>query len=75
MPKQLKRSRTEKSIHGVCGGLAKHFDVPPFLVRLLFIFTLPGSFFFYLILANTLPEDLSDGYIELNKRSNRRRQP
>lgn len=46
MSKQLKRSRIEKSIHGVCGGLANHFDVPPFLVRLLFIFTLPGSFFF-----------------------------
>lgn len=68
MSKQLKRSRIEKSIHGVCGGLANHFDVPPFLVRLLFIFTLPGSFFFYIILANTLPEDLSDGYIKLKRR-------
>ncbi|MGM0524116.1 MAG: PspC domain-containing protein [Bacillota bacterium] len=68
MSKQLKRSKTEKSIHGVCGGLANHFDVPPFLVRLLFIFTLPGSFLFYIILANTLPEDLTDGYIELKKR-------
>ena len=32
--RRLYRSRTEKKIAGVCGGIAEHFDLDPVLVRL-----------------------------------------
>ena len=34
MEHKIYRSRTEKTLFGVCGGLAKHFDVDPTLIRL-----------------------------------------
>ncbi|MCH9030633.1 MAG: PspC domain-containing protein [candidate division Zixibacteria bacterium] len=37
MSKRLYRSRTDKVIGGVCGGLADYFDVDPTLVRLLVV--------------------------------------
>jgi phage shock protein C len=36
-PKRLYRSRTDRMIAGVCGGLAKHFGIDPTLVRLAFV--------------------------------------
>jgi len=35
MSKKLYRSREDKIIGGVCGGLAKYFDVDPTLIRIL----------------------------------------
>ncbi len=37
MEKRLQRSRTEKMIGGVCGGLAEYFNVDPTLVRVIWI--------------------------------------
>jgi phage shock protein C len=37
MNKQLQRSRDEKVIGGVCGGLAEYFAVDSTLVRVLFV--------------------------------------
>jgi len=37
MDKRLYRSRKEKMIGGVCGGLAEYFDIDPVLVRILFV--------------------------------------
>ncbi len=34
--KKLYRSRTDKMIAGVCGGLGKHLEVDPTILRLLF---------------------------------------
>ena len=39
MPSRLYRSRSEKMIAGVCGGLGEYFDVDPVLIRLLFVIT------------------------------------
>lgn len=33
--KKLHRSKTNKKIFGVCGGLAEYFDVDPTMVRLI----------------------------------------
>jgi phage shock protein C len=33
MDKRLYRSRNEKMIAGICGGIAEYFDVDPTLVR------------------------------------------
>ena len=39
--KNLYRSRTNKKLSGVCGGIAEQLNVEPWIIRLLFV----GSFF------------------------------
>jgi phage shock protein C len=61
-PKRLHRSRTEKMIGGVCGGLAEYFNIDPTLVRVLWIvltlMPLPGSgLLAYIILWAVMPLD------------------
>ena len=54
------RSRENRKIGGVCGGLAEHFKVDPALVRIIFVI---GAFFYlaglllYLVLMVVLPEE------------------
>ncbi len=36
-PRRLYRSRSERMVSGVCGGLAEYFNVDPTLVRLAFV--------------------------------------
>lgn len=55
---KLYRSRKERMIAGVCGGIAKHFGVDPTLIRLialLFIFIGGSALFVYLILWFVIP--------------------
>ena len=58
---RLHKSRTEKSIFGVCGGLAEQFNIDPSVVRILFVFAFILSagmaFLVYLALALILPYD------------------
>jgi phage shock protein C len=56
--KRLYRSRTERVLLGVCGGLAEYFGVDPVLIRLIFIaFILLGgcALFFYLVMWLIVP--------------------
>jgi phage shock protein C len=59
---KLCRSRDERRLAGVCGGLAKHFDVPSSKLRVvwvlgsLFSAAFPGIFL-YLALWYLLPEE------------------
>ncbi|MGV2939242.1 PspC domain-containing protein [Mesobacillus sp. LC4] len=56
MKNQLKKSSTDKSISGVCGGIAEHFGISSLAVRLIFIL-LPGfNILIYLILVNTMAD-------------------
>lgn len=61
VPQRLYRSRTEKMIAGVCGGLGEYFDVDPVLVRLGFvILTILGSgvgVLIYLVLWIVIPKE------------------
>lgn len=60
--KRLYRSRNERMIAGVCGGLAEYFKVDPTLWRLLFVlFALLGGpgIIFYLIMWIVVPEEPS----------------
>lgn len=42
--KRLTRSRTNRKIAGVCGGLAEYFDVDPTVIRVVFVLLLlPGG--------------------------------
>lgn len=49
--KRLYRSRDERMIWGICGGIANYFGVDPTLVRLLAILTLFFGFAGILVYA------------------------
>ncbi len=58
--KRLYRSRSERMIAGVCGGIAAYFGVDPTLVRILALatFLIPGSgVIAYLIAWVIVPEE------------------
>jgi phage shock protein C len=58
MAKKLYRSRVDRKIWGVCGGLAKRFDVDPTMIRVIFVVSLLcGSLglWVYIIMAIMVP--------------------
>jgi phage shock protein C len=58
--KKLYRSRTDRKLAGVCGGIGAYFEVDPVLIRLLWIvFTLAGGggVVAYLIAWLIVPEE------------------
>jgi phage shock protein C len=60
MTKRLYRSRNDRMIAGVCGGLAEYFGIDPVIIRVIaLILLLPGGFpglIPYLILWVAVPE-------------------
>lgn len=60
MEKRLYRSKKERVLLGVCGGIAEYFSVDPTIVRLIFILLIfvSGPFLplLYLIAALIIPE-------------------
>ena len=55
MPKRLYRSRTDRRIWGVCGGLAKYFDIDPTIVRVIAIASLfVGTLGFWIYIIATI---------------------
>jgi phage shock protein C len=60
MGSRLARSRTDRIIAGVCGGLGQYLGVDATLVRLVFLilaFGTGGGFFLYLILWLVMPRE------------------
>ncbi len=60
MTQKLYRSRTNRQLAGVCGGLGEYFSIDPTLVRILFvILALAGGpgIILYIILALIVPEE------------------
>ncbi len=58
MAKKLYRSRTDRKIWGVCGGLAKHFDLDPTIVRVIAVASIlvtGAGIIAYLIVAIVVP--------------------
>ena len=58
--KKLYRSRNDRKIAGVCGGLGEYFGIDPTLVRLLFVLGLifvGGTILAYLILMIVIHEE------------------
>lgn len=53
---KLRKSATDKSISGVCGGIAEYLGISSLGVRLVFIL-LPVSLLIYIILVNSIPDD------------------
>lgn len=54
MSKKLTRSRNDRALQGVCGGIAEYFGISSFGIRLIFLF-LPANLLIYIILANIMP--------------------
>lgn len=57
-PKKLYRSRSNRMICGVCGGIAEYFNLDPSIVRLLFVlFGCTGTgIVAYVVAAIIIPE-------------------
>jgi phage shock protein C len=59
MEKRLYRSRNDRMLAGVCGGLAKYFNLDPVMVRVLtvvaFIISFCAALIAYIILAVVVP--------------------
>ena len=60
--KQLFRSRQDRMIGGVCGGLGEYFSIDPTLVRILFVFGallgVPGALaLVYLVMLILVPQE------------------
>jgi phage shock protein C len=59
---KLYRSRENRMLGGVCGGLGEYFDIDPTLVRVLFIFGaflgFPGALvLIYLVMLVLVPQE------------------
>ncbi|MGM0419842.1 MAG: PspC domain-containing protein [Bacillota bacterium] len=57
--KRLYRSRRDRLLAGVCGGIAEYFEIDPILVRLLFVllfFTAEAGVIAYVIAWIIIPE-------------------
>ena len=58
---RLYRSRLERKLFGVCGGLGAHFGIDPTIVRVLFVISAFASFgltiFAYILMAIVVPDE------------------
>lgn len=81
-PRKLFRSRRDRVICGVCGGIAEYYDFSPWGVRLLFIaasllgVTIPLTLLIYIVMAVTIrpapePSILSGEYADGEQISSR----
>lgn len=60
MNKKLFRSRDQRIIAGVCGGLGEYFDIDPVIIRVIFLVTVllgGAGVLLYLILWLVIPEE------------------
>ena len=60
MAKKLFRSRTDRMIWGICGGVARYLDVDPTVVRVIAVISLlfgTAGFWVYIIMRILVPEE------------------
>ena len=58
--KKLHKSKTQKMIAGVCGGVAEYFNIDPTVVRLGFVvlsLAAGGGLLLYILAAIIMPQD------------------
>ncbi len=63
MKKKLYKSKTDKKLCGVCGGVAEYFDIDPTVARLAWVaFTLLGGsgILAYIIAAIVMPVETEE---------------
>ncbi|HLT57141.1 MAG TPA: PspC domain-containing protein [Limnochordales bacterium] len=67
MERRLYRSRTDRILGGVCGGLARYFDVDPTLVRLAWLLTslwAGAGVVVYLVAWIVIPREPREGWYD-----------
>jgi phage shock protein PspC (stress-responsive transcriptional regulator) len=69
-PKKLTRSRDDRMVAGVAGGLGEYFDIDSTIVRILFalsvFFGVGSGLLIYFILMLVVPEEpLGEGAVEV----------
>ncbi len=72
--KKLYRSKKNRIIGGVCGGLAEYFKIDPLIIRLIFvamIFADGVAIIIYIILMIAVPEEPIDTAEVIDKNENR----
>ena len=74
--KKLMRSRKDRMIFGVAGGLGKYLDIDSTVVRLLFVLLVAAGgsgFFIYIVLAFVVPleDDKEDKEYDFSERVNK----
>ncbi len=60
MAKRLYKSKTDRMIAGVCGGIGEYFDIDPTLIRIFWVtllFMAGGGLVAYLIAWIVIPND------------------
>lgn len=58
--KRLTKSRTDRKLCGVCGGIAEYLNLDPTVVRLLWVllcFAAGGGLLAYIVAAIIMPEE------------------
>jgi phage shock protein C len=59
--RELRKSKTDRKLFGVCGGLANYFNIDPTFVRIIFILLILASFgwalLLYIIMGIVIPEE------------------
>jgi phage shock protein PspC (stress-responsive transcriptional regulator) len=60
--RRLYRSRTDRKISGVCGGIAEYFDIDSSLIRIIWLLVTIGTGFFfgiltYILMIVVIPEE------------------
>lgn len=75
MKRRLTRSKTDRKLFGVCGGLGEYFDIDPTFIRLAFAaLVLEGiGIVIYIILAIIMPPEESVEMVPSTRRSNLQR--
>jgi len=53
--KRLYRSRTNKVLAGVCGGIGEYFNIDPVIIRILVVVILGAAWVAYLVAAIIMP--------------------
>ena len=56
-PKRLYRSRSNRWLAGVCGGIAEYFNIDPLVIRLLFLLLVGPSWIAYLLCVILIPKE------------------
>ena len=76
--KRLYRSRKNKVIAGVCGGIAEYFEVDPVLIRIiaiLFLFTGGASLIAYIVGMIIMPKAPEEGRVPVEPAPTTEQQP
>jgi len=56
-PKRLYRSRSNRWLAGVCGGLGEYFNIDPLVIRLLFLLVIGPNLLAYLLCLILIPSE------------------